>query len=103
MPCTNILRFLCHINRRAFDSGLFRGFGDDGMPLAHVLDPHEPYSGQQEWVGTGCTAELCLPIPPVVTVRAAFTAHGDRLSGSLPSFLSAAQPGFPGIQGQDRT
>jgi hypothetical protein len=29
-------------------SGLFRGFGDDGMPLAHVLDPHEPYSGQQE-------------------------------------------------------
>jgi hypothetical protein len=47
-PCTNILRFLCHINRRAFDSGLFRGFGDDGMPLAHVLDPHEPYSGQQE-------------------------------------------------------
>lgn len=29
-------------------TGLFRGFGDDGMPLAHVLDPHEPYSGQQE-------------------------------------------------------
>jgi hypothetical protein len=32
----------------AYPTGLFRGFGDDGMPLAHVLDPHEPYSGQQE-------------------------------------------------------
>ena len=34
-----------------------------------------------QWVGTGRTAVLCLPIPPVVTVRATFIAHGDRLRG----------------------
>src|SRR4030095_8371157 len=28
-------------------------------------------------------------IPPVATVRATFTAHGDRLPGYLPSFPSA--------------
>ena len=28
-------------------------------------------------------------IPPVATVRATFTAHGDRLPGHLPSFPSA--------------
>jgi hypothetical protein len=32
-PGTTIRRCLCYINRRAFDSGLFRGFGDDGRPL----------------------------------------------------------------------
>jgi len=36
-------------------------------------------------------------------VRAAFTAHGDRLAGPLPSFPSATQPGSPGIQEQVRT
>jgi hypothetical protein len=30
--------------RRAFDSGLFRSFDDDGMALDHALDPHEQYS-----------------------------------------------------------
>ena len=39
-----------------------------------------------EWVGTGRTAKLCFPIPPVATVHATFTAHGDRLPGPLPSF-----------------
>jgi|SRR4029453_7589248 hypothetical protein len=34
-----------------------------------------------EWVGTGRTAALCLPNPPVATVRAAFTAHGDPMRG----------------------
>jgi hypothetical protein len=38
-----------------------------------------------QWVGTGRTAELCLPIPPVATVRAAFTAHGDPMKG-FPAF-----------------
>jgi len=38
-----------------------------------------------EWVGTGRTAELCFPIPPVATVRAAFTAHGDRSVGLFSS------------------
>ena len=38
-----------------------------------------------QWVGTGRTAILCLPIPPVVTVRAAFTAHGGRLVGPFSS------------------
>jgi hypothetical protein len=38
-----------------------------------------------QWVGTGRTAVLCLPIPPVVTVRAAFTAHGGRLVGPFSS------------------
>ena len=38
-----------------------------------------------KWVGTGRTAGLCFPIPPVVTVRATFTAHGDRLRG-FPAF-----------------
>jgi hypothetical protein len=46
-------------------------------------------SGRQrcasQWVGTGRTAVLCLPIPPVVTVRAAFTAHGGRLVGPFSS------------------
>jgi hypothetical protein len=38
-----------------------------------------------QWVGTGRTAEPCLPIPPVATVRAAFTAHGDPMKG-FPAF-----------------
>jgi hypothetical protein len=44
----------------------------------------------REWVGTGRTAELCLPIPPVVTVHAAFTAHGGPLRGTFTG-LSALQ------------
>jgi len=51
-----------------------------------------------KWVGTGRTAERCLPIPPVVTVRAAFTAHGDRLLDLQPLFAFYwLLPGFPGI------
>jgi hypothetical protein len=38
-------------------------------------------SSASQWVGTGRTAELCFPIPPVATVRATFIAHGDRLRG----------------------
>jgi hypothetical protein len=46
-----------------------------------------------EWVGTGRTAELCLPIPPVATVHATFTAHGDRLRGFtvLSALLTSAR------------
>ena len=32
MPCTNLRRFRCHINRRAFDSGLSRDF-DEVVPV----------------------------------------------------------------------
>jgi hypothetical protein len=35
----------------------------------------------EQWVGTGRTAKLCFPIPPVVTVHATFTAYGGRLRG----------------------
>jgi hypothetical protein len=60
-------------------------------------------SGRLEWVGTGRTAELCLPIPPVATVHAAFTAHGDRLVGlfssstsdMVPCVESIDYPGYP--------
>ena len=45
----------------------------------------------------------CFPIPPVVTVRATFTAHGDRLSGPLPSFPFRLQPGFPGYRRRSGT
>jgi hypothetical protein len=45
----------------------------------------DPPFGESQWVGTGRTAVLCLPIPPVVTVRAAFTAHGGRLVGPFSS------------------
>jgi hypothetical protein len=45
----------------------------------------DPPAGKSQWVGTGRTAVLCLPIPPVVTVRAAFTAHGGRLVGPFSS------------------
>jgi hypothetical protein len=44
--------------------------------------------GTIEWVGTGRTAELCLPIPPVVTVHATFIAHGDRLRRNYGSGCS---------------
>src|SRR5687768_18493853 len=44
-----------------------------------------------------------LSIPPVATVRATFTAHGDRLPGPLPSFPFHPQPGFPGIQERNST
>jgi hypothetical protein len=45
-----------------------------------------------EWVGTGRTAELCFPIPPVATVHATFTAHGDPIGRNLLglSVLSAS-------------
>jgi hypothetical protein len=43
-----------------------------------------------QWVGTGARCRMArFSIPPVVTVRAAFTAYGDRLSGiHYPFFLS---------------
>jgi hypothetical protein len=62
-------------------------------PSAPIL-PRFPSGGRSsatsgsyasQWVGTGRTAVLCLPIPPVVTVRAAFTAHGGRLVGPFSS------------------
>jgi hypothetical protein len=43
--------------------------------------PPSPCTRLSQWVGTGRTAELCLPIPPVVTVHATFTAHGDPMRG----------------------
>jgi hypothetical protein len=40
----------------------------------------------------------CFSIPPVATVRATFTAHGDRLSRPLPSFpLCRHWRGFPSL------
>jgi hypothetical protein len=42
-----------------------------------------------QWVGTERTAKLCFSIPPVVTVHAAFTAHGGRLLDLLPLSRSA--------------
>ena len=63
----------------------------DRFPRTFVqhLPQTPPYGGcpclEYQWVGTGRTAELCLPIPPVATVRAAFTAHGDPMKG-FPAF-----------------
>jgi hypothetical protein len=54
------------------------------QPLTGPLRYEAPRAPRPQWVGTGRTAKLCLPIPPVVTVRATFTAHGGRLSGYLP-------------------
>ncbi len=45
--------------------------------------------GPRKRVGTGRTAERCLPIPPVATVRATFMAHGDPRRGPLRRLGSA--------------
>jgi hypothetical protein len=40
----------------------------------------------------------CFSIPPVVTVRATFIAHGDRRPGPLPSFpIHRHRQGFPSL------
>jgi hypothetical protein len=54
-------------------NGLHRLRIQQGRTLRHLTSC--------EWVGTGRTAKLCFPIPPVVTVHATFTAHGRRLGG----------------------
>jgi hypothetical protein len=57
--------------------------GEDTFALPNVT------SYARKWVGTGRTAELCFPIPPVVTVHATFTAHGRRLLDLPPLSRSA--------------
>jgi hypothetical protein len=76
--------------RRSFIGNCIRNSGVLGCRRSESSAPILPrFSGRQrfasQWVGTGRTAVLCLPIPPVVTVRAAFTAHGGRLVGPFSS------------------
>ena len=57
-----------------------------------------------KWVGTarGTYGPFLHP-PPVATVRATFTAHGDRLPGQLPAFPAAdigCIPSLPMRQGR---
>jgi hypothetical protein len=68
------------------------------QPLPGPPSCNAPLSPRPQWVGTGRPAERCVPLPPVGTVRAPFTAY-SRLPGPFPALpvrLLARMPCDPG-------